>query len=151
MTTFTVTSDDTLTLWGRVFNDFADDDVSSVSFPNNAVTVKTGKNQNTIFAKDEKGNNANVVVRLMKGSSDDQFLQGKISAMEADFVATELATGEFVKRLGDGQGNVARDVYTLLGGVIVKRVDGKENASGDTNQGVAVYNMVFAKAVRSIQ
>ena len=87
----------------------------------------------------------------MKGSSDDQFLQGKISAMEADFVATELATGEFVKRLGDGQGNVARDVYTLLGGVIVKRVDGKENASGDTNQGVAVYNMVFAKAVRSIQ
>lgn len=151
MTTFTVTSDDTLTLWGRVFNDFADDDVSSVSFPNNAVSVKTGKNQNTIFAKDEKGNNANVVVRLMKGSSDDQFLQGKISAMEADFVATELATGEFVKRLGDGQGNVARDVYTLLGGVIVKRVDGKENASGDTNQGVAVYNMVFAKAVRSIQ
>lgn len=151
MTTFTVTSDDTLTLWGRVFNDFADDDVSSVSFPNNAVTVKTGKNQNTIFAKDEKGNNANVVVRLMKGSSDDQFLQGKISAMESDFVATELATGEFVKRLGDGQGNVARDVYTLLGGVIVKRVDGKENASGDTNQGVAVYNMVFAKAVRSIQ
>ncbi len=151
MTTFTVTSDDTLTLWGRVFNDFADDDVSSVSFPNNAVSVKTGKNQNTIFAKDEKGNNANVVVRLMKGSSDDQFLQGKIAAMEADFVATELATGEFVKRLGDGQGNVARDVYTLLGGVIVKRVDGKENASGDTNQGVAVYNMVFAKAVRSIQ
>lgn len=151
MTTFTVTSDDTLTLWGRVFNDFADDDVSSVSFPNNAVSVKTGKNQNTIYSKDEKGNNANVVVRLMKGSSDDQFLQGKIAAMEADFVATELATGEFVKRLGDGQGNVARDVYTLLGGVIVKRVDGKENVSGDTNQGVSVYNMVFAKAVRSIQ
>lgn len=151
MTTFNITSDDTLTLWNRVFNDFADDDVSSVTFPNDIITVKTGKNQNTIYSKNEPGNNANVVLRLIRGSSDDQFMQGKLAAMEQDFVSQELASGEFVKRLGDGQGNVARDVYTMLGGVIVRRPDGKENTSGDTSQGVVVYNMTFAKAVRSIQ
>ncbi len=149
--TFTITSDDTLTLFDRVLTDFADDDVSSVSFPNDAVMVKTGKNKNTIFAKDEKGNNANLILRLIRGSSDDELLQSKIDQMEADFVSTVLAEGEFVKRLGDGQGNVKRDVYTLLGGVIVRRVDGKENTSGDTAQGVAIYNMTFANARRSIQ
>ena len=151
MTTLNITSDDTLPLWNRVFNEFADDDVSSVTFPNDIITVKTGKNQNTIYSKNEPGNNANVVLRLIRGSSDDQFMQGKLAAMEQDFVSQELASGEFVKRLGDGQGNVARDVYTMLGGVIVRRPDGKENTSGDTSQGVVVYNMTFAKAVRSIQ
>lgn len=151
MTTFTVTSDDTLTLKNRIFNDLADDDVSSIAFPNDAVMVKTGKNQNTIFAKDEKGNNANLVLRLIRGSPDDQFMQTQIAAMRRDFVATELFTGEFVKRLGDGQGNVVRDVYTLLGGVIVRFPDGKENTSGDITQAVSVYNLTFARAERSIQ
>lgn len=151
MTTYNITSDDTITLWNRVFNDFADGDVSIITFPNDIVTMKTGKSQNTIYSKNEPGNNATAVLRLIRGGTDDQFLQGKIAAMQQDFVAQELATGEFVKRMGDGQGNVARDVYTMLGGVITRQVDGKENVEGDTSQGVAVYNLSFAKAVRSIQ
>lgn len=151
MNTFTITSDDTLTLYDRVITDLADDDVSSITFPNDSVKVKTGKNRNTLYAKDETGNNANLVLRVTRGSSDDQFLQSKIAQSEADFVATQLANGSFVKRLGDGQGNVKLDNYTLRGGVIVRRVDGKENVSGDTAQAVAVYNMTFATAQRSIQ
>jgi hypothetical protein len=151
MTTFTVTSDDTLTLYDRIISDMADDDVSAISFPNDAVSLKTGKNRNSIYAKNEAGNNANLTLRVIRGSSDDQFLQAQIAAMEADFVSTVLATGEFVKRLGDGQGNVVRDVYTLQGGVIVRRIDGKENVNGDAGQAVAVYNMTFALAQRSIQ
>ncbi len=151
MSTFTVTSDDTLTLAGRVFNDFADDDVSSITFPNDAVKVKTGKNKNTIFAKDETGANANAVLRIIRGSGDDEFLQSLIAVSNQDFVSTQLVNGQFVKRLGDGQGNVKRDVYTLQGGVFTRNVDGKENTSGDTVQGVAIYNLTFAQAVRSIQ
>lgn len=151
MTTFTVTSDDTLTLYDRIITDMADDDVSAIAFPNDSVSVKTGKNRNSLYAKNEAGNNANLTLRLVRGSSDDQFLQSQIAAMEADFVATVLGNGEFVKRLGDGQGNVVRDVYTLQGGVIVRRVDGKENVNGDTGQAVAIYNMTFALAQRSIQ
>lgn len=151
MTTFTLTSDDTLTMFDRIFNDLADDDTCAITFPNDIVTVKTGKNQNTIFAKDEKGNNGEMVLRVMRGSSDDIFLQSVINASERDFVAQVLAEGQFVKRLGDGDGNVRSDVYTLSGGIITRKPDGKENVAGDTNQAVTVYNMKFALATRSIQ
>ena len=151
MTTNTITADDTLTLFGRVFNDMADGDVSTITFPNNLVEMKTGKNRNTIFSKNTTGENAEMVLRLIRGSSDDQFLQGKLSTSVTDFASTVLATGEFVKRLGDGLGNVARDVYTLGGGVIMKNVEAKENVEGDIVQGVSIYNMKFATVVRSIQ
>jgi len=154
MGTFTVTSADTLTLKDRVFTDFADDDVTQITFPNDAVTMKTGKNRNTIYAKNETGNNANLVLRLVRGSADDQFMQAELAKMEQDFVSMGLFKGEFVKRIGNGEegaNNVVRDVYTLLGGVIVRRVDGKENLSGDTSQAVSVYNMTFAQAQRIIQ
>lgn len=146
-----ITSDDTLTLYDRVFADFAEGDVSSISFPNDLVTAKTGKNKNTIFAKNAPGDNAVLTLRLMRGSSDDEFLQGQISDMERDFVSTILATGEFVKRLGDGDGNVKRDVYTMLGGMIQRKPDGRENVDGDIEQGVVIYTIVFADVRRSIQ
>lgn len=149
--TFTITGNDTITIYDRVFTDFADDDVSQIAFPNAVANVKTGKNGNTIFSKDETGNNANATLRLIRGSSDDIFLQGKISEMDKDFAATQLASGEFAKRLGDGLGNIRADVYSLQGGMIVRRVDGKQNSSGDTSQGVAIYNMTFAIARRKIQ
>lgn len=151
MATYNLVSDGTLTLYDRVFVDFADDDISAISFPNDIVTVKTGKNGNTIYSKNETGRNATAVIRLIRGSSDDQFMQTKLSEMKQDFVSTSLAFGAFAMRLGDGSGNVATDVYTLKGGVITRPVDGKENVSGDTSQGVSVYNIMFADADRSIQ
>lgn len=151
METYNLVSQGTLTLYGRVFNNFADGDVSAISFPNDLVKMKTGKGGNTIYSKDEAGRNANAVIRLIRGSSDDQFLQSKLAVSKRDFVSTELAFGEFVIRLGDGSGNVARDVYTLKGGVITRPVDGKENVSADTDQGVAVYTIAFADCDRSIQ
>jgi hypothetical protein len=151
MTTYTITGEDTLTLDNRVFTDLADADNSTVTFPNNIVEMKTGKNKNTIYARNATGDNADMILRLIRGSSDDRFMQGKISSTQADFASTNLIAGEFVKRLGDGQGNIIRDVYTLAGGMIVKKVDGKENSDGDIEQGVAVYNLKFANAIRSAQ
>jgi hypothetical protein len=148
---FNVTSDDTLTLYDRVFNDLSMDDVTTITFPNEVVMTKTGKNENTIFARNSVGNNAVLVLRLMRGSNDDQFLQAKIADAQKDFVAQTLAKGQFVKRLGDGEGNVVNDVYTLLGGVITRNVDGKENVSGDVVQAESVYTITFASAQRSIQ
>lgn len=151
MTIYVITGSDTLTLFDRVFADFADDDVSTFTFPNDLVTMKTGKNRNTIYSQNEPGANADGVLRFIRGSSDDQFLQGKILEMQQDFVGSVLAAGQFVKRLGDGEGNVIRDVATLAGGVFTREVDVKANVSGDTSQGVAIYNMKFAQATRSIQ
>lgn len=144
-----ITADDTLSLYGRVITDFADGDISTLTYNDDLVTLKTGKNKNTIFSRNESGNNAVSVLRIMRGSSDDQFLQAKLTEINGDFPSVILASGQFVKRLGDGQGNVASDVYNLNGGTFTRQVDAKENVEGDNSQGVAVYNMKFANAQRS--
>lgn len=151
MPTLTVTSNDTLVLNGRVINDLALDDVTSITFPNELVNHKTGKNGNTIYAQNQTGLNANLVLRLARGSSDDQWLQKQITASQDDFPSTVLFAGSFTKRLGDGQGNVVSDVYSLNGGVNSKQVEGKENVSGDVTQGEAIYNLKFANANRIIK
>lgn len=148
---YNIVGDDTLTIYDRVITNFADGDISTFAFNNDRVGVKTGKNGNTIFALNESGKNAVATLRIMVGSSDDAFLQGQLAASDNDFASTILAAGEFVKNLGDGAGNIARDVYTLAGGMMTRYVDGKNNVEGDTQQGVAVYNITFANAVRSIQ
>lgn len=148
MTIYNITGDDTFTLYNRVFNDFADDDVSKIAFGQDRAKMKTGKNANTIFAKDATGLNADLTLRLMRGSSDDNFLQGKITDSENDFVNTEIAFGSFVKQLGDGQGGVKNDSYLLNGGMIMRTPDAGENVSGDTNQAVSVYVMKFANCKR---
>lgn len=148
---FAQTGNDTLTLWGRVFSNLADGDACSVTFPNDLVMTKTGKNQNTIFAKNEQGNNADVVVRVLRASDDDKFLMGKMALIEKDFATFELANGSLVKRMGDGLGNVTRDVYTLSGGTIRKKVDGVHNVEGSTDQAVSVYTFTFASAKREAQ
>lgn len=151
MTTNTITGADTLTLYGRVITDLASGDVSTITFNNDRVKMKTGKNKNTIYSRDSSGQNAEMVLRLNRGSSDDQFMQSQIAASDADFAATILATGEFVKRIGKGDGSSIRDVYTLQGGMVSREVDTKGNSDGDIEQGISVYRMGFAYTVRSIQ
>lgn len=148
---FTVTSNDTLSLNGNVFTDLADGDETVLTFPNALVTRKTGKNGNTLFAQNAPGLNCDLTLRLMRGSVDDAFMQNLINTVPTDFPSVQLLTGTFVKRLGDGQGNVTSDVYTLAGGIISKIPEGKENVDGDTSQAVAVYNVIFASGTRSLQ
>lgn len=148
---YSITGNDTLTVWGRTFNELADGDTSAIVFPTDSVSGKTGKNKNTIFAKNEQGGNAELTLRVMRGSSDDKFLQKKVALMEKDFASFELANGSFTKRLGDGDGNVTRDVYILKGGIFKRFVDGRENVDGATDQNVAIYTMLFAYAKRENQ
>ena len=148
---FTVTANDTLTLSGHVFVDLADGDETILTFPNNLVTRKTGKNGNTLFAQNAPGQNCDLTLRLMRGSPDDVYMQGLINTVPTDFPSTVLLAGTFVKRLGDGQGYVVSDTYTLAGGIISKIPEGKENVDGDTSQAVAVYNVIFASGARSLQ
>lgn len=146
-----LTGEDTITVFDRVLADFADGDVGMIAYNEDKSKTKTGKNKNTIYAKNEAGSNATVTLRLMRGSSDDRFLNGKMAASDRDYAATELANGEIVKRLGDGQGNILRDVYTVLGGIFMKNIDAAENVEGNTDQGVAIYTLFFADAKRSQQ
>lgn len=151
MAAFTVTSDDSLTLAGRVLVDFADADVTVVEFPNDLADSKTGKNGNGIISRNRQGDNATLTLRLLRGSSDDSFLQGLLNSALNNWTGQTLLTGEFVKQLGDGQGNVARDVYTFSGGFFSKKVNGKENVEGQTDQGASIYTIKFIDVERSIQ
>lgn len=151
MSLTTLTGRDTITLFGRVLNDFLDGDVAQLTYPNNIIEMKSGKNGNTVYSENATGRNADLTLRLARGGSDDRFLQGKMTQQLQDPTSFVLATGQIVKNMGDGQGNRVLDVYTLIGGVFRKRVETTENTEGATEQGVAVYTMSFADAPRTPQ
>lgn len=148
---YSLTANDTFVIFDRVFTAFADDDVSTITLPEELYKIKTGKNNNTIFTQNMPGFNSDVVLRLMKGSSDDQFLANKLALFQQDLPSALLANGRFAKRYGNGEGQWVTEVYTLGGGIITKIPEGKENVSGDSVQSVAIYNMKFAITQRSIQ
>ncbi len=147
---FVLSGQDSLVLDGNIFNDFADASPVEVDFPNDIATVKIGKNGNAIFSLNEMGRQADMKVRVLRGTADDKFLQGRMSSQRLDFAGFTLLSGQFVKKLGDGASNIASDTYILGGGVFVKQIPGKMNVEGDTEQSVSMYSLKFAKAIRVI-
>jgi hypothetical protein len=145
-----LTGADTVQINDRVFADFGDGDIVTITYPNELVTVKTGKNGNSIYAFNETGKQVDVEIRVLRASPDDKFLNSIKLGMERDFAAFSLLTGEFVKRVGDGDGNVNREIYTLSGGVFSQSVDTKSNVEGDTDQSISLYRLKFTNAPKSI-
>jgi hypothetical protein len=151
MGSVSLTGKDTLQLDSRVLADLADGDAAVLSFPNDKAVVKRGKNGNTIYALNEMGSIAELTVRIVRGSADDKWLNGRLSEQGADFSSFLLLSGSFVKRVGDGNTNVASDVYQCSGGIFKKNVESKTSAEGDTEQSVSVYSISFGNSARSIQ
>lgn len=149
MSTYALTGKDTIIINDIPLNDFADGDIGTLEIPNNIFAMQTGKDGNTIFALDESGNNATLTVRLMMSSNDDKRLNGLVPKSD-NFAETILMTGAVVKQVGDGQGNVSYNTYTLAGGMIQKKPNIKTNVNGDTTQAVVEYTILFANGNRSI-
>ena len=145
-----LTGKDTIKINDRILNDFADGNTAELTFPNDLMAVKTGKNGNSIYAFNATGRQCEVVLRVLRGSADDKFLNNSLAVMELDPASFTLLQGEFVKQVGDGAGKVTQDIYILSGGAFKKRTDVKENVEGDTEQAVAVYTIVFSNAPRTI-
>lgn len=149
MTQFVLTGDDSLIIDGIPMNlDFPNGDTTVIDFQNNLAAIATGKDLNTIFAKDESGNNFRMTVRVLRNSKSDIHLNGKQQLQTGDFPAFVLLTGSFSKRLGDGKGNVTYDGYTLNGMIFEKKVPAKANLNGDTEQGVSTYVLIGAAGNR---
>lgn len=145
-----LTGNDTLKLRDRVFADFADGDYAVLTFPNDIAALKTGKDGNTIYALNETGRQAELVLRVLRGSSDDKFLQNLLAAQKNDFSGFVTLEGELVKRVGDGKGNITNDTYLVTGGVFTKNVEVKSNAEADTEQSVAIYTIQFGNNTRTL-
>lgn len=145
-----LTGKDTIIINGRVLNDLVDGDCAVITFPNDLMNLKTGKNGNSIYAFNESGKQIEMDLRVVRGSSDDKFLNGILTDMKNLRASFVLMTGEFVKNIGDGAGNITQDIYQLSGGVFKKNTEVKENAEGDTEQAVAMYKLAFSNAPRTI-
>lgn len=150
MPTVALTGQDTIKLGNRSLTDFADGDVGKLSFPNDIMGVKTGKNGNSLFAFNNTGRQCDVELRVVRGSADDKFLQSGLTQMENNPTGFVLLDGSFIKVVGDGNGNVVNDTYVMSGGVYTREVDVLSNSDGTTEQAVSVYRFKFTNAPRVI-
>ena len=148
MGTVTLSGSDVILINTRNIVDLADGDCVTLDFPNDIAALKTGKNGNTIYSLNETGNQCEVKIRVLRGSADDKYLNNLMVQQQANFAGTVLNFGEFIKKLGDGEGNITNDTYILQGGIMTKQIPGKNNVEGDTEQSISIYSMGFAKAPR---
>ena len=94
--------------------------------------------------------NAILKMRLIRGSASDKYLNGLLESQQANFAGTVLAIGTFIKKVGDGAGNITNDTYILSGGIFNKRLEGKNNVEGNTDASIVVYSMKFSNAARAL-
>jgi hypothetical protein len=145
-----ITGKDSLILDTHIFSDMADGDTSVIDFPNNLAEAKAGKNGNVIIAQNAGGRMATLVLRVIRGSGDDKWLNSRLQEYINDAAAFITLGGELIKRSGDGAGAVASDVYIMSGGTFQKIPGTKENVEGDTEQAVSIYTIIFGLAKRAI-
>ena len=145
-----MSGNDTISINNTILTDLADGDCVLLEYPTEIAQVKTGKNGNSLYALNEMGKQATVKIRLIRGSADDQFINGLLSQQQLNFYTFPLMIGEFIKLIGDGSGNVNNDTYVLSGGVFMKQVMAKDNVEGDVTQSVAEYELKFSNAPRAI-
>jgi hypothetical protein len=150
MAVVSMSGDDTIILNNRVLKDFGDGDVIKVTFETDIANVKTGKNGNSIFGLNTTGQQATVELRLIRGASDDVFLNSLQAQQTNNFSGFALIYGQFIKKIGNGAGKIAKDTYILQGGVFVRPVDGVSNVEGNTDQSQSIYRLKFSGATRTV-
>ena len=148
--TVSLTGNDTLVLAGINVTDTADGDWFTVAFDNDLANLKRGKNGNAIFAENAMGPVGTASLRLIRGSDDDKAMNSLLQQQLQDFASFVLLDGQFVKRVGDGNGFVSGDTGQLFGGIFKRNVDSKSNAEGDTEQSVALYRFEFSNVQRAL-
>lgn len=143
-----LTGKDTTIINERVFSDLATGDCVSLTFPNNLAEALIGKNGNTIYAFNSTGKQCTATIRVIRGSADDKYLASQMTSYINDPAAYVLLSGEFIKRAGDGAGNITADIYQMRGGMVQKIPETKENVEGDTEQAITIYQIIFANTSR---
>lgn len=150
MPTIAMSGNDTVIINNRIFANLADQDAAVLTYPNDSANVKTGSNGNSIFTLNETGKQADVVLRVIRASDDDKFLNNLFAQQQLNFEGFPLLIGQFVKRIGKGDGEVQKDIYNLSGGIFQRGVDGKKNVEGDTEAAISIWRLKFANAPRAI-
>ena len=148
MSAIALSGSDTIVINNRIYADLADGDCVKLTFPNDIANLKTGKNGNSIYGLNESGKQVDGELRLIRGSADDKFTNSLLAQQQSNFAGFVLLTGQFIKKLGDGLGNILSDTYILSGGIFLRQVDAKTNVEGETEQSIAIYRFRFSNAPR---
>lgn len=145
-----LTGDDTVTINGRVFHDFASGDVAKLDYAGELVTVMPAKDGNIIYALNVAGKSATLALDLLLGSSDDQYLNSLLASQVQSLASFTLIVGSFVKQVGDGQGNITNVIYNAIGGIVEKYPGASSNTSGDIKQSVSSWMLKFGQTTRAV-
>lgn len=149
MPSASLTGNDTIQVAGRTLANFGDGDVAKLTFPNELIGVKVGKNGNSVFNLNATGQLAELELRVLRASADDSFLNNLLVQMKSDLPSFVLMPGYFVKRVGDGNGGIQNDTYILAGGVFAKNVEVAENVEGATDPALSIYHLKFSNSDRA--
>lgn len=135
----------------RVLTDFADGTIFDIDYVSDLINSTTGKEGNTVFVKDERGRNGKGSMRILKGSSDDNYLNGLFTDMKSSFGSgTKILTIDIVRKIVDGTGTTLTESFNLQGCLLTQMPKTSVNVHGDTEQAISVWNMVAADVNRSI-
>jgi hypothetical protein len=150
MASTSLTGADVIQIDSRILTDLADGDCVLLAFPSDLAAVKASKNGNMIYSFNEQGKIVDVTLRVLVGSADDKWLHSRLQEMINDFSKFILLTGLFVKRTGDGGGNMANVAYQCAGGIFKRQVDAKTNSEGNPEQSVAIYQITYGNGGKTI-
>lgn len=149
-TTDTLVGQDTIVINGRSLTNLGYGTVVDISIPTALVEIESGKDGSAIYAMNQAGRQAEVKIRVLAGSPDDVFLNGINEDFKADFASSTLINASFIKRTGDGQGNIVVTSWVLSGGVPGNAPADKWDVNGNTEQALMEYSYKFARAERQL-
>lgn len=149
MAILSLIGDDTIMFNNDILTCFSAGEVAKLSYTSDLATVKTGKNSNTIYAYNASGTQASFEIKVLKGSLDDDKLQGRLQTYRDNPVGYYVDTVILTKLYGDGKGVIRAEKYILEAGIPVKQVEATVNVEGDTDQAISVYTWIFNNAIRS--
>lgn len=146
-----VAGKDVLIINGQILTGYADGDAIKFEPQGPIAQMKVSKDGNSIYSLQYTGIMAKLGLRLVRACFDDQTLNGLLQQWISDPTSFILMSGSYVKRIGDGQGNIVNEVYQLAGGVFEMIPGGHSNSDGNIEQSVTVYSFLFRNDARLMQ
>lgn len=146
-----VAGKDVIIINGQVLTGHADADAIKLDFATPIGQMKVSKDGNSIYSLQSSGIIAKLTLRLIRASFDDVTLNGLLQQWLADPSTFVLMSGSYVKRVGDGKGNVTNEVYQLAGGIFEMIPSAVSNMDGNTEQSVTIYTLLFRNDARLMQ
>ena len=146
-----VVGKDVVIINGTILSAYADADAIKFEPQGPIAQMKISKDGNSIYAMQYNGIAAKLTLRLIRGSLDDQTLNGLLQQWVGDPASFVLMSGSYVKRVGDGKGNVTNEVYQIAGGVFEAIPGGVSNMDGSIESAVTTYTLLFRNDARLMQ